>query len=133
MLDFMKWLFIKPIRVPMVYQVRSGGGRALSVFVSDDHDRVGRLLIRAQRKIEKEDVQNGRLLPIAIEETKHRGGKRSVEIAFDLKGAEMLHRILGRALKDARGRERGHKIGRQIMSFLYHHERVLDTAVESLE
>jgi len=91
-------------------------GRAVSVFVDQEHDD---MIIKFERKIERSDVVEGALLPIAMHTTKQRGGKRSVSLAISYESAEALHAALGRALRETRGRRTFADIMRRTWEMMY--------------
>ena len=77
-----------------------GTGRSVSVCISEKDTQ--QLVLRFERKIEGDDVLDGKLVHVAVEEVTRRGGKRSTTIAISHESAEALHSILKPALKSMR-------------------------------
>lgn len=107
----------EPRRTPLYYAMRRRGGRVVGVGVSDDGFALNNLLLRFERKIEKGDLENGKLVPITQEKVKRRGGKRSVSLHISYEAAEDLHKALTSALKDARKRRFWHEMQTIVFSF----------------
>src|SRR3989344_3882710 len=118
-------LLSDPLRVPMIYRKRLGGGRAVSIIVADNGLELGNLVMRFERKIEPSDIlhgkdakRSGRLRPTAIHKIKRRGGKRLTTILLTYETAEALQKTLDIALKDARKRHARHSFVSRDMSVL---------------
>ena len=88
--------------VPVRYLNRAGNGRAVSVYVPRFFSN--ELLLQFSRKIEGGDTESGKLVPIALEEIKRRGGKRELTFRISEESAKALYEALGRALKDVKKR-----------------------------
>ncbi len=106
--DFFDLNAIKQVR----FMTRLGAGRAVSIYVPRGAPNV--LGLKLEHKITPADVSGGRLLPLAIEITKRRGGKRSIITEIDYDTAVALHQSLGKGLRVIRRRRRL----REIISFL---------------
>lgn len=119
-------LLTEPLKVPMMYQKRLGSGRRVLVVVSDEGLELDNLIVRFERKIERSDVVDGKLVRISHEEVKHRGAKRSTTITLSIETAEALHLTLGRALRDARKRHLWHELSNRMMSNFFETLHVLD-------
>ena len=92
---------------------RLGNGRAVSVFVPAGDPEA--LVLLFERKIDSEDVRNGKLLPLTVQTTKRRGGKRAVTLVVSYESAEALHKMLGIGLKRLRRR----RLGRELLATLW--------------
>lgn len=82
-----------------------GKGKSVSVTPAQNcylFGDTGTLSIQVERKIGRNDVKNGKLLPMAQETTKRRGGKRSLTMDLPFETAEALHYALGKELRAAR-------------------------------
>ena len=99
----------------MLYRRRLGSGRTVSVVVADNGFELKDLMVRFERKIEQEDVANGQLKPVSLEEVKKRGGKRSTTISLSYESAEALNSVLKTALKDARRRRIWHDFSTRVI------------------
>lgn len=87
----------------MCYMMPSGGGRAVRAYVSDRDTNC--ISLSFERKITRNCVADGNLLPITIEKTKRRGGKRSLNFTISCESAEALLKVLKPAVRDARKRQ----------------------------
>lgn len=98
--------FIAFFREPRIgsrlYRKRLGQGRAVTVILQDDAFDLKGLFLDFERKIEREDVVDGKLIPLSHEEVKRRGGKRSLTVAISYEAAEALEIALNAALWELR-------------------------------
>jgi hypothetical protein len=95
-LDFL----VTQLTIPPLNQrhfIAAGNGRATSVTTVPKG-----LLISFERKIAANDVVDGKLLPVVVQEVKRRGGKRYAAVTVSLEGAEELHELLGHVLAQRR-------------------------------
>ncbi|MEK7631072.1 MAG: hypothetical protein AAB417_03540 [Patescibacteria group bacterium] len=111
---------------PMRYFNRLGAGRAVSVYVSDDD--LAALVFRFERKVESSDIKDGRLVPLAREDLKRRGGKRVMHYKLSYESAEALHSALGAALSDIRARRSSREFLHRMFSFVAAHAERLQKA-----
>jgi len=97
----------------LVYGARQGNGWTAKVGIRDEN--LDRVVMQLEKKIGPSDVAHGKLIPVAKEIVKRRGGKRWVSVPVSYENAEALYCALGLALKDLRQRRRKREHDEAIM------------------
>ncbi len=86
------------------FLVQRNDGGATSVYVAGDGTKP--MFLVFEKKIGRNDVVDGKLLPVVEEKVKRRGGKRHTTICVSHEGAEALYKALKPALKEMKRRRR---------------------------
>lgn len=100
---------------PVCFLASRGNGRAVKACLSDDHPDL--ISLSFERKLRPSDISEGKLLPVAVEAVKRRGGKRSLSFNIDCETAEALRGILKDALRDAKRRQQKRAARKRLSDF----------------